>query len=88
MNRQQIKEKVLTILADIAPDADAKSIDPDISFHDQFEIDSIDFLRLMLALEKELKVTIFDFDYPRLSTLRGCVDYLDRRLNGELQLAG
>jgi acyl carrier protein len=53
---------------------------PDISFHDQLELDSIDFLRLMMSLEKEMNVTIFDFDYPKLSTLKGCERYLAEQL--------
>jgi len=80
MNKQQIKEVVLRILATIAPDADLNSLQPKVSFHDQFDIDSIDFLRLMMELEKALKVTILDFDYPKLSTLQGCVDYLVKQL--------
>jgi len=80
MNKQQIKEAALRILATIAPDADLKSLQPKVSFHDQLDIDSIDFLRLMMELEKALKVTILDFDYPKLSTLQGCVDYLAAQL--------
>jgi len=80
MNKQQIKETVLRILATIAPDADLQSLQPKVSFHDQLDIDSIDFLRLMMELEKALKATILDFDYPKLSTLQGCVDYLAAQL--------
>ena len=80
MNKQQIKEAALRILATIAPDADLTSLQPKVSFHDQLDIDSIDFLRLMMELEKALKVTILDFDYPKLSTLQGCVDYLAAQL--------
>jgi acyl carrier protein len=80
MNKQPIKDTVLRILATIAPDADLTSLQPKVSFHDQLDIDSIDFLRLMMELEKALKVTILDFDYPKLSTLQGCVDYLAAQL--------
>ncbi len=80
INKEQIREKILRVLGDIAPDADTQTIKPDISFHDQIELDSIDFLRLMMGLEKELDVTIFDFDYPKLSTLNGCEHYLTERL--------
>ena len=82
MNKQQIRETILRTLAEIAPDADVRSVNPNVSFHDQFEIDSIDFLRLMLTLEKALKITIADCDYPRLSTLEGCVSYLAEQLCG------
>lgn len=80
MEKQQIKETVIEILISIAPDADAKAIKPNVSFHDQLEIDSIDFLRLMTALEQELQVEIPDLDFPKLSTLQGCVDYLAEKL--------
>ena len=80
MTNEQVRETILRILSSIAPNADIRAIDPNVSFHDQFEIDSIDFLRLMMELEKELKVAIFDFDYPKLSTLRGCEHYLAGKL--------
>jgi len=79
-NHKQIRETILRTLNDVVPNADIQNIAPDISFHDQIELDSIDFLRLMMSLEKELNVTIFDFDYPKLSTLKGCERYLTERL--------
>lgn len=80
MSQEQIREMILRVLSDVAPNADTQTINPDISFHDQIELDSIDFLRLMMSLEKETNVTIFDFDYPKLSTLKGCERYLAERL--------
>lgn len=74
-----VRETILRVLSDVVPNADTQAIKPDISFHDQLELDSIDFLRLMMSLEKELGVTIFDFDYPKLSTLKGCENYLTER---------
>lgn len=67
---------VLETLADIAPDADLGAIDPSVSFHDQFGIDSIDFMNLVLQLERRLATRIPESDYPRLSTLDGAVAYL------------
>jgi acyl carrier protein len=82
INNEQIRDTVLRTLSDVIPNADTHVLHPDISFHDQLELDSIDFLRLMMSLEKELNVTIFDFDYPKLSTLKGCEHYLVERLGG------
>lgn len=78
-SQEQIRETILRVLNDVVPNADAQAISPDISFHDQLELDSIDFLRLMMSLEKEMGITIFDFDYPKLSTLKGCENYLQER---------
>ena len=80
MSQEQIRAMILRVLNDIAPNANTQVINPDVSFHDQIELDSIDFLRLMMSLEKETNVTIFDFDYPKLSTLKGCERYLAERL--------
>jgi len=80
ISQEQIRETILRVLSDVAPNADTQAINPDISFHDQIEMDSIDFLRLMMSLEKETNVTIFDFDYPKLSTLKGCEHYLAERI--------
>lgn len=80
INQDQIRETILRVLGDVVPNADTQAVSPDISFHDQLELDSIDFLRLMMNLEKELNVTIFDFDYPKLSTLKGCEHYLAERM--------
>lgn len=78
-NQEPIRETILRVLGDVVPNANTQAIKPDITFHDQLELDSIDFLRLMMGLEKELNVTIFDFDYPKLSTLKGCEQYLRER---------
>ncbi|HAO32331.1 MAG TPA: acyl carrier protein [Candidatus Competibacter sp.] len=78
-SQKPIRETILRVLGDVVPNADTQAINPDITFHDQLELDSIDFLRLMMSLEKELNVTIFDFDYPKLSTLTGCERYLSER---------
>ena len=80
MNASQIRATVLRVLSDVAPDADSRKLEPDVSFHDQLEIDSIDFLALMTALEKTLNVEIAQVDYPKLSTLRGCEHYLADKL--------
>ena len=80
MTVEQIRATILRVLSEVAPNADVSDVNPNVSFHDQFEIDSIDFLRLMISLEQELQVTILDFDYPKLSTLQGCEDYLRPQL--------
>lgn len=76
MEQNEIRDVVLHTLGEIAPDADLSSVDESITFHDQFDIDSVDFLNLMLSLERGLGVHIPQADYPKLSTLGGSVAYL------------
>lgn len=84
LDNEQIRTAILRTLSDVVPNANTEALQPDISFHDQIELDSIDFLRLMMSLEKELNVTIFDFDYPKLSTLSGCERYLAEQVNASV----
>ncbi|HUK90018.1 MAG TPA: acyl carrier protein [Blastocatellia bacterium] len=76
MTTNQVKDIVLKILGEVAPEADLSSIKPDVPVRDQLDIDSVDYLNLMVGLHKELGVEIPESDYPKMSTLEGCVDYL------------
>ena len=74
--KDQIRELVIRIFGEIAPEADLGNFRPDVSFRDQFDFDSVDCLNFVIRLEKELKFDISEIDYPRLTTLNGCVEYL------------
>lgn len=76
MTEQELRENVLDALTGIAPDIDAADVNPEVSFHDQFEIDSVDFMSFVLALEERLDIKTPEVDYPKLSTLNGCLEYL------------
>jgi acyl carrier protein len=71
-----ITAAIVAVLSEVAPDADLTDLDPGRSFRDQLEIDSVDFLNLVLGLEERLDVQIPESDYPKLSSLRGAAAYL------------
>jgi len=75
-SEENIKEMVLRELANIAPEASLDALAPDIRFRDQFDFDSIDCLNLISALEKNFGITIPEMDFPKLTTLNGCIHYL------------
>lgn len=75
-NRDQIREVVLRLLGEIAPEADLAAMKPDVSFRDQLDLDSMDFLNFLVALHKELRVDIPEADYPKYATLDGCIEQL------------
>ncbi len=79
MTKDQIKEIVLRVLGQIAPEADLSQINPDLRIRDQLDIDSMDLLNWVIGLHKELKVDIPEADYPNLATLAGCIEYLANR---------
>lgn len=76
MTKEEIGNIVLEELGEIAPEADPQSIEPDVSFRDQLDIDSMDFLNFVIALHKKFHIEIPEKDYPKFFTLNGCVEYV------------
>ena len=77
MNREEIKDVVLEIIEDIDEDADLDTIKPDVALRDQLDLDSMDFLDIVMELRKRYKLQIPETDYPNLATLDSCVNYLE-----------
>jgi len=76
VTKDEIREAVLRILGQIAPEADLSQIKTNLRIRDQLDIDSMDLLNFVIGLHKELGVDIPETDYPKLATLDGCIDYL------------
>ncbi len=70
------RSTILRLLGDIAPEADLTSLRPDVSFRDQLDLDSMDFLNFVVALHKEFHIEIPESDYPKFMTLNGCLAQL------------
>jgi acyl carrier protein len=82
MNRDSLRQEVLASLVQAVPDVDASRLDPVTSFRDQWDVDSLDFLTFILDLEKRLDLHVPEEDYPKLSSLNGCLEYFEGRLQG------
>jgi acyl carrier protein len=80
MIESELRETVLRVLSDIAPEVDPAAVRPDLSLRDQLDIDSMDFLNFAVALNEELGVEIPESDYGRVQTLDGLVEYLAARI--------
>ncbi|MEE4242532.1 MAG: acyl carrier protein [Desulfopila sp.] len=77
MTRDAIKELILEIIADIDEDADFEDLEPDKPLRDQLDLDSMDFLDIVMELRKRHQLQIPENDYPQLATLNSCADYLE-----------
>jgi acyl carrier protein len=71
-----VRQIVLDIISDIAPDEDVTTIDDSKSLREQLDLDSMDFLDIVMELRKRHKVEVPQEDYPKLATLDSCVSYL------------
>ena len=80
MNRQEIRDVILEIIADIDEEADFVALDADKPLRDQLELDSMDFLDIVMELRKRYKLQIPEDEYPELATLNSCVTYLEPKL--------
>ena len=76
MGDQQVREIVLGIIEAVAPDADLSDVKGDVRLRDQLDMDSMDFLDIVMELRKRHKVEVPKEDYPELATLDSCVSYL------------
>ncbi len=76
MNAQEVRTNVVDIIADIALDEDTSNLKDDLALRDQLDLDSMDFLDIVMELKKRYKIEVPQEDFPRLATLQSCVEYL------------
>lgn len=79
VTRSEIEAAVHSTLQSVVPVA-PDDLDPEVPFREQFEMDSLDFLNFVLALEKEHGVKIPEVRYPRCAHLAGAADILEEAL--------
>ena len=71
-----VRQIVIDIISDIAPDEDVSNLNDAVSLREQLDLDSMDFLDIVMELRKRHKVEVPQEDYPKLATLESCVAYL------------
>ena len=76
MTRDEIRDAVLDILTDIAPDEDLSELKDDVPFREQLELDSMDFLDIVMELRKQYRIQIPEADYEHLISMQSTVNYL------------
>ena len=77
MTKDDIKETILDILSDIAPDDDLGALKDDVAFRDQLQLDSMDFLDIVMELRKRHRIQIPEDDYLNLASMDSTVTYLE-----------
>jgi acyl carrier protein len=80
MTRVEIAQHVTQALASVAPELESMTLQPDLPLRDQLDIDSMDFLRFVMELHKQLGVDVPEADYGRLGSLTQIVDYLTPKI--------
>jgi acyl carrier protein len=81
MTEDQVKQIVIDIIAEIAPDEDTSNIKPEINLREQLDLDSMDFLDIVMELRKQHSIEVPEADYPQLASLDTCAAYLTPKFN-------
>ena len=79
MSANNLQSTILRLLTDVAPDVDPTSVQADVDFRDQFDFDSMDQLNFAIAINKAFSIPIPERDYPKLASLKKCVDYVESK---------
>ncbi len=77
MTPAEIRTEIISILEDIAPDEDLSSLQDDVPFRQQIELDSMDFLDIVMELRKRHRVQVPEADYGQLVSMASTVKYLE-----------
>jgi acyl carrier protein len=80
MTAEEIRDEILDILSDIAPDEDLTGLKDDLPLREQIELDSMDFLDIVMELRKRHRIQVPEDDYIELATMASTVRYLEPRL--------
>ena len=76
MTRDEVRQAIIDILGDIAPDEDMNSLKDDITLREQMDLDSMDFLDIVMELRKRFNIEVPESDYQELVSMASCVQYL------------
>lgn len=79
MNPEQVRRAFLDALSAVAPEGDYEHLRADRPLRDQIDLDSFDFLNVIIRLHDVLGIDIPESDYQKLATLEGAVSYLAAR---------
>ncbi len=81
MTKEECKQLVLEIIADIAPDEDLSDVKTDVALREQLELDSMDFLDIVMEIRKKYGIEVTEDEYPQLESLDSSADYLTPKFN-------
>ena len=79
MDDAELRATIVSLLRKIAPELDPATLDGALPLREQVDLDSMDFLNFLVAIEQRLKVAIPESDYAELRTLDELVRYLGAR---------
>lgn len=79
--QQNIRQRILDAIQYVAPEIEENDIDMDEDIREECDLDSIDFLNYLIALQKSTGVSIAEGDYTQVDTFNKMLRYLTEKLS-------
>jgi acyl carrier protein len=76
MTTDEAKTLIFDILEEVAPEVEASDVDHSVDLTEQLDLDSMDYLTWMLAINKRTGIDIPQRDVSKFLTIDGAADYL------------
>ncbi|MDO9181089.1 MAG: acyl carrier protein [Bacteriovorax sp.] len=76
MNGEDIKTYFKEIFAQVAPEVTFEKIDMNMPLREQIEIDSLDFYKIVVALQKKTNVYISDSQLANFKSLNELIKFI------------
>lgn len=80
MNDDEARAKVVAIIRSIAPEVEENELVSSKPLRDQVDLDSMDWLNVIIGVHEKLHVDIPEADYGKLRSLDDWVAYLRGKL--------
>jgi acyl carrier protein len=80
VQREALRAGVLEAIREVAPEVDPAGLADDRPLRRQVELDSMDWLRVIVGWHQRFGVDIPEVDYARLHSVEAVIDYLVGRL--------
>ena len=74
------RQTILDAIVKVAPDVDPDSLPPDVDFREEAELDSMDFLGVLTAVQEATGIDVPETDYSQITTIDRFAEYLSARL--------
>jgi acyl carrier protein len=79
MTEAEAKGVLSEVLHHVAPEADLSTVDPKDDLREALDLDSFDFLNVLIGLAEKLAIEIPEADYERVRSLSALLAYLVTR---------
>jgi acyl carrier protein len=82
MNSNNTEQEIISIIADVSG-YDPEEIKPESKLADNLEIDSIQAIEIVVAIEKKYKISVRDEDVPNITTVGETISLVERLLQNK-----